>query len=61
MSEKLFKKQKYNINYEKSYDDEAQNQREHIAKIIIFFDIIFVLQYKFVEIIRECKIAFQCY
>ena len=51
MNKKLFEKQKYNINYRKSHDDETQNQRKYIAKFIIFFDIVFVLQRKSVEII----------
>ena len=50
MSEKLFKKQKHDIDYQKLYNDETQNQRKHIAKLIILFDVIFVLQREFVEI-----------
>ena len=50
MSEKLSEKQKHNINYPKSYDDEAQDQRKHIAKFIILFDIVFVLQREFIKI-----------
>ena len=43
MSERLFKKQKYDINDRKSHDNEAQSQREHIAKFIVFLNIVFVL------------------
>ena len=51
MNKKIFKKQKHNIDYWKTYNDKAQDQREHIAKFVIFFNIIFVLQREFVEII----------
>ena len=43
MNEKFFEKQKYDIDHRKLHDDETQNQREHIAKFIIFLDVIFVL------------------
>ena len=43
MNEKLFEKQKHDIDYQKSYNDETQNQRKYIAKFIIFFNIVFVL------------------
>ena len=36
MNEKLFKEQKYNIDRRKSHDNKTQNQREHIAKLIVF-------------------------
>ena len=51
MNEKLSKKQKHDIDYRKSYNDEMQSQRKHIAKFIILFDVVFVLQREFVEII----------
>ena len=50
MSEKFFKKQKHDIDHRRSYDDKMQNQREHIAIFIAFFDVIFVLQREFIEI-----------
>ena len=50
MNEKLFKKQKHDINYRRSYDDETQNQRKHIAKFIILLDVVFILQRESVEI-----------
>ena len=50
MNEKFSEKQKHNINYRKSHDDEAQSQRKHIVKFIIFFDVVFVLQREFIEI-----------
>ena len=50
MNEKLSEKQKHNINYQKSHDDETQNQRKHIIKFIIFLDVVSVLQREFVEI-----------
>ena len=50
MSEKLSEKQKHDINYRKSYDNETQNQRKHIAEFIIFFNVISVLQREFVKI-----------
>ena len=43
MNEKLFEKQKHDIDYQKSHDDETQNQRKHITKFIIFFDVVFIL------------------
>ena len=43
MSEEFSEKQKHDINYQKSHNDETQNQRKHIAKLIILFDVIFVL------------------
>ena len=51
MNKRFFEKQKYNVNYRKTHDNKTQNQREHIAKSIVFFDIIFVLQREFIEII----------
>ena len=54
MSVELSEEQKHDINYWKLYDDEAQNQRKHIAKFIIFFDVVFVLQREFIEIIWKC-------
>ena len=50
MNEKFSKKSKHDINYRRSYDDETQNQRKHIAKFIIFFDVVSVLQREFVKI-----------
>ena len=50
MNEELFEKQKHDIDYRKSHDDEAQNQRKHIAKFIFFLDVVSVLQREFVEI-----------
>ena len=50
MNEELSEKQKYNIDYRKSHNDEAQNQHKDIAKLIIFFDVVFVLQRESVEI-----------
>ena len=50
MNEELSEEQKHNINYQKLHDDETQNQRKHIAKFIIFFNVMFVLQREFVEI-----------
>ena len=61
MSKKFSKKQKHNIDYKELHDDETQNQRKHIAKIIIFFDIVFVLQCEFIEIMQEYQIALQYY
>ena len=61
MNEKLFEEQKHDINYWKSHNDETQNQRKHIAKFIIFFDVVFVLQREFVEIMWKCQITFQCH
>ena len=61
MSKKFFEKQKHDIDHWRSHDDEAQNQREHIAEIIIFFNVVFVLQCEFVEIMWECQTALQCY
>ena len=43
INKKLFKKQKYNINYRKLQDNKTQNQREYIAKFFIILNIIFVL------------------
>ena len=51
MNEEFSEKQKHDINYRKSYDDEAQNQHKHIAKFIIFLDVVFVLQRESVKII----------
>ena len=50
MNKKLSEKQKHDINYRRSHDDETQNQREHIVKFIIFFDVVFILQRELVEI-----------
>ena len=61
MNEKLFKKQKHNIDYQKSHDDEVQNQRKHIAEFIILFDILSVLQCESAEIMWECQIMSQCH
>ena len=44
MNEKFSEKQKHDI-------DKTQNQRKHIIKFITFFDVVFVLQRKFIEII----------
>ena len=49
MNKKLFEKQKHDINYRKSHNDETQNQRKHIAEFIIFFNVIFILQREFVN------------
>ena len=46
----IFKKQKHNIDYRKLYNDETQSQRKHIAKFIIFLNVVFVLQREFAEI-----------
>ena len=61
MNKKLFEKQKHDIDHWRLHNDEAQNQREHIVKVIDFFDVVFVLQREFTEIIQKCQIAFQCY
>ena len=61
MSEELFEEQKYDINYWRSRDDEAQSQRKHIAEFIIFFDVVFILQRRSAEIMWECQIMFQCH
>ena len=50
MNKELFKKQKHNINHRKLHDDEMQNQREHIAKFIVLFNVVSVLQRESVEI-----------
>ena len=50
MNEKLSEKQKHDIDYRKSYNDKTQNQRKHITKFIIFFNVVFVLQREFVKI-----------
>ena len=57
MNEKLSEEQKHDIDYWKSYDDEAQNQRKHIARFIIFFDAVSVLQRESVKIMWECQIT----
>ena len=49
MSEKFSEKQKYYINHREIHANETLNQREHIVKFFIFFDIIFVLQCEFIE------------
>ena len=53
MNEELSEEQKHDIDYRKSYNDKTQNQRKHIAKFIIFFDIVFVLQREFIKIIQK--------
>ena len=58
MNEKLSKKQKYNIDRRRSHDDETQNQREHIAKLIVFFNVIFILQRESIKIMRKYQIMF---
>ena len=50
MNEEFSEKQKHDIDYRRSYDDETQNQRKHIAKFIVFLDVVFVLQREFVKI-----------
>ena len=50
MNEEFFEEQKHDINYRKLHDDETQNQRKHIAKFIIFFNVVFILQCEFVKI-----------
>ena len=50
MGEELSEEQKHDIDYRKLHDGEAQNQRKHIAKLIIFFDVVSVLQREFAEI-----------
>ena len=57
MNKNFSEKQKHNIDYKKSHNDETQSQREHITKIIIFFNVVFILQRKSVEIMQECQIA----
>ena len=57
MNERFFKKQKYNIDRRKLHDDETKNQHKHIAKFIVFFNVVFILQRKFVEIMREYQIT----
>ena len=49
MSERFSEKQKHYIDHQKIHADETSNQREHIAKFFIFFDIIFILQCEFIE------------
>ena len=49
MNERFSEKQKYYINHREIHADETSNQREHIAELFIFFDIIFVLQCEFIE------------
>ena len=61
MNEEFSEEQKHHINYWRSQDDEAQNQRKHIAKFIILFNIVFILQREFAEIMWECQITFQCH
>ena len=43
INKRLSEKQKHDIDYKKSYDDKTQNQHKHIAEIIVFFDVVFVL------------------
>ena len=50
MNEEFSEEQKHDIDYQRSHDDEAQNQRKYIAKLITFFDIVFVLQREPAEI-----------
>ena len=49
MNEKLSKKQKHHINHQEIHANKTLNQGKHIAKLFIFFDIIFVLQCEFIE------------
>ena len=49
MNEKFSEKQKHHINHREIYADETLNQREYIAKLFSFFDIIFILQCEFIE------------
>ena len=51
MSEKFSEKQKYNIDYKRSHDDKTQNQRKYIAKFIVFFYILFILQRESAKIV----------
>ena len=50
MNEEFSEKQKHDINYRRLHDEKMQNQHKHIVKLIIFFDVIFVLQRESVEI-----------
>ena len=61
MNEEFSEKQKHDIDYRRLHDNETQNQRKHIAKFIIFFNVVSVLQHELVEIMRECQITFQCH
>ena len=61
MNEKFFERKKYNVDCRRSYDNETQNQCEYIAKLIDSFNVVFVLQREFVEIMRECQITLQYY
>ena len=49
MNERFSEKQKYYINHQKIHADETLSQREHIAKLFILLNIIFVLQYEFIK------------
>ena len=61
MNEEFSEEQKHDIDYWRLYDNEMQNQRKHIAEFIILFDVVFILQYKFAEIIWKCQITSQYY
>ena len=50
MNEELSEKQKHDIDYRKSHNDETQNQRKHIAEFITFLNAVSVLQREFVKI-----------
>ena len=61
MNKRFSEEQKHDIDHKKSYDDEAQSQREYISKIIAFFNIVFILQRESAEIMRKYQTAFQCH
>ena len=44
MNKRFFEKQKHDIDYRRTYNDETQNQRTYIIKLIIFSNVVFVLQ-----------------
>ena len=44
MNEEFSEEQKHDIDYRRSHDDGAQDQRKHITKLIIFFNVVSVLQ-----------------
>ena len=54
INERFSEKQKHYIDHRKIHANETLNQREHIAKFFIFFNIIFILQYKFIENVWKC-------
>ena len=58
MSEKLSEKQKYNIDCRKSHDDETQNQREHIAKLIIFLMLYLFYNANLLKSYKNVKLRF---